>query len=64
MDNIEEESNMRSLLKCIFRYILTLCLIAAIAFMVACTVLVIVLIANGAIKIHRIEEDEKEVVEK
>ena len=51
-------------LKYFFRYILTLCLIAAIAFMVACTVLVIVLIANGAIKIHRIEEDEKEVVEK
>lgn len=55
---------MLSLLKCIFRYILTLCLIAAIVFMVACTVLVIILIANGAIKIHRIEEDEKEVVEK
>lgn len=64
MDNIEEEPNMRSLLKYFFRYILTLCLIAAIVFMVACTVLVIVLIANGAIKIHRIEADEKEVVEK
>lgn len=55
---------MLSLLKCILKYILTLCLIAAITFMVACTVLVIILIANGAIKIHRIEEDEKEVVEK
>lgn len=54
----KEEPNMISLLKYWLRHIITLCLMIAIAFMVACTVLVIVLIANGDIRIHRIKEDE------
>lgn len=45
---------MISLLKCWFRYILALCLIAVIFFMMACTILVAVLIVNGNIKIRKI----------
>lgn len=50
---------MISLLKYWLRHIITLCLMIAIIFMVACTIFVIVLIANGDIRIHRIKEDEE-----
>lgn len=42
------------------RCLLNLCLIVAVIFMLACTVLVITLIANGNIKIRKISDSEKE----
>lgn len=58
----KEEPNMISAIKCYLRHILTLCLTIAIIFMIACTVFMIVLIANRNIRIHRIKEDEEREV--
>ncbi len=46
-------------LKYWLRYILTLCLIAAIIFMMMCTVTVIYLIGKGDIKIRMIRDNRK-----
>lgn len=57
----KEESKMISTIKYYLRYFLTLCFIAAIAFMVACTVLVVVCAIRGDIKVNIIKsESEKE----
>lgn len=46
------------------RYLLNLCLMIAVIFMLACTVLVIVLVAKGDIKIRMIRGNaEKEIVD-
>lgn len=41
------------------RYLLNLCLIVAVIFMLACAALVVVLISNGDIRIRRIKSDEE-----
>jgi hypothetical protein len=56
----KEEPNMISLLKYWLRHIITLCLMIAIVFMVACTVFVIVLIANGDIRIRMVKDGHEE----
>lgn len=51
---------MISTIKYHLRYFLALCFMAAIAFMIACTVFVLVLAANGNIKIRMIKDEREE----